>query len=74
MTMIIETHVAAKEHRCAGGCAAAILPGQQYVDEVAPPWTLVIDDPDDHRGAPLGEWAHTRFHNVCFDERMYGGW
>lgn len=64
------TRTARREWPCAYG-RDTILPGERYVDEVHPPWTLVYDDPDS-AGEPLGTWQHDRYHDRCLGELMYG--
>lgn len=61
---------AKREYRCDAGatCLMAetkVNPGDRYVDEIYPPWTLVQDDPDS-KPTELGTWVHHRFHLECY--------
>jgi len=64
------TPVASRAYPCDRKRGCVIEPGDRYVREAVPPWTLVWDDPD---GPPvqLGEWWVQRFHGACDDEWRY---
>ena len=63
--MIIRTRRAQKEHYCYG-CSRGekIKPGETYVEETAPPWIMVCDDPDGG-SSRLDEWITLRYHPEC---------
>jgi len=66
---------ARKEHKCAvpQGCDGTIRPGENYFDEVSPPWLEYCDDYDPEYGASyvrLGKWEHSRTHVSCSNAWM----
>lgn len=73
-TTIRRTRTARKGHRCTYA-PHDILPGERYIEEVAPPWLRVaIDVDDDGRSIvePLGSWETLHYHAACQMEREYG--
>lgn len=66
--------LAAREYPCSYG-NDKILPSERYIDQVIPPWQLIVDDVDDEGrpvGSPSGEWTHNRFHASCRNRVEYG--
>lgn len=72
--MMEKVMVAKQEHLCTYG-NDPILPGERYIDEVIPPWQIIVDDVDDDGrpiGSPNGEWTHNRFHATCRNRIEFG--
>lgn len=57
--------IARKEYPCSVREGCTIKPGEEYVDQVTAPWTMMVDDvTDDGRptGPLLGHWERSRYH------------